>query len=96
MVRACQYATGANPLNLCFTTGLAKETPEHVFIGDAILTNQPTPPGITPLGPQEWMLLNNVVAEPACAGVPGAEGLANLREVYRCRLVHVHGRADDP
>jgi endoglucanase len=59
MVRSCLYATGANPLNLCFTTGVGHRWPEHVFIGDAILTNQQVPPGITPLGPQEWMLLNS-------------------------------------
>lgn len=70
MVRACQYPTGANPLNLCFTTGLGKQTPEHVFIGDAILTNQPTPPGITPLGPQEWMLLNQWWLNPHARAYP--------------------------
>lgn len=59
MLRACQYATGANPLNLCFTTGVGGNWPKHVFKQDAEVTGQAVPEGITPLGPMEWMLCNN-------------------------------------
>ncbi len=59
MERSCQFATGANPLNLCFTTGVGKKWPDHVFCGDAIITNQPVPPGLTCQGPLEGMITSS-------------------------------------
>ena len=51
LVLACQTGGGANPLNLCYTTGLGAESPQHPLHIDARLTHQAPPPGITVGGP---------------------------------------------
>ncbi len=56
LIRACQYGAGNNPLNLSFTTGVGTQWPQHVTCVDAEITNQPAPPGLTPMGPQEWFV----------------------------------------
>ncbi len=48
---ASQFATGANPLNLVYTTGLGQRSPQHPLISDQSVTNQGPPPGITVYGP---------------------------------------------
>jgi endoglucanase len=51
LVLACQAGAGANPLNLCYTTGLGHESPLHPLHIDSRLTHQAPPPGITVGGP---------------------------------------------
>jgi endoglucanase len=51
LVLACQTGAGANPLNLCYTTGLGHDSPLHPLHIDSRLTHQPPPPGITVGGP---------------------------------------------
>ena len=51
LVLACQCGGGANPLNLCYTTGLGHESPQHPLHIDSRLTHQAPPPGITVGGP---------------------------------------------
>ena len=51
LVLACQAGAGANPLNLCYTTGLGHDSPLHPLHIDSRLTHQPPPPGITVFGP---------------------------------------------
>ncbi len=51
LVLACQAGAGANPLNLCYTTGLGHEWPQHPLHIDARLTRQAPPPGLTVGGP---------------------------------------------
>ncbi len=51
IVLASQYSTGANPLNLSFTTGLGARTPQHPLMIDARVANVLPPPGITLYGP---------------------------------------------
>ena len=60
-VLACQTGAGANPLNLCYTTGLGHASPRHTLHVDSRITKQGPPPGLTPLGPldhgkqkQQW------------------------------------------
>jgi len=60
-VLVCQTGAGANPLNLCYTTGLGHQSPVNPLHIDSRVTHQPAPPGITVLGPldprgqtQEW------------------------------------------
>ncbi len=48
---ASQFSTGANPLNLSYTTGLGQRSPQHPLIVDQRITNQAPPPGITLYGP---------------------------------------------
>jgi endoglucanase len=50
-VLANQFTTGANPLNLSFTTGLGYHTPEHILHFDSRRTARLPPPGITVYGP---------------------------------------------
>ena len=51
LVLACQAGAGANPVNLCYTTGLGHAQPRHVLHIDSRLTGQPPPAGITVCGP---------------------------------------------
>jgi endoglucanase len=50
---ASQFAIGANPLNLSYTTGLGRRSPQHPLITDHRITNQAPPPGITLYGPMD-------------------------------------------
>ncbi|MBE3123996.1 MAG: glycoside hydrolase family 9 protein, partial [Planctomycetes bacterium] len=50
-VLACQSGAGANPSNLCYTTGVGRRSPEHPLVVDQRVTAQPPPPGITVYGP---------------------------------------------
>ena len=51
IVLACQFAAGANPANLCYTTGLGHRSPIHPLHIDSQVTDQPPPAGITVAGP---------------------------------------------
>ena len=60
-VLACQTGLGANPLNLCYTTGLGHASPAHPLHVDSLVSGQPPPPGLTVFGPidsrkmkQDW------------------------------------------
>jgi len=53
LVLACQFGGGANPLNLCYTTGLGHRWPQHPLHIDSRITHQPPPPGLTIFGPQD-------------------------------------------
>jgi len=60
-VLACQTGAGANPINICYTTGLGHKYPQHPLNVDSRVSLQEPPPGITVLGPidaqmkaQEW------------------------------------------
>ncbi len=50
VVLAVQYGGGANPMNLCMTTGLGHRSPLHPMHLDSRLSGQPAPEGITVLG----------------------------------------------
>jgi endoglucanase len=49
--RSTQFAAGANPLNMVYTTGLGQRSPQHPLIVDHRVTGQAPPPGITVYGP---------------------------------------------
>ena len=53
LVLACQMGAGANPLNLCYTTGLGHRSPQHPLHIDSRITHQPPPPGLTVFGPSD-------------------------------------------
>jgi endoglucanase len=50
-VLSTQTGLGANPENLCYTTGLGQFTVRHPLHVDSRVTRQAPPPGITVLGP---------------------------------------------
>ena len=50
---AAQTGVGANPLNLCYTTGLGHVSPRHPLWTDARVLNRPPPPGLTVYGPMD-------------------------------------------
>ncbi|NEP16832.1 MAG: hypothetical protein F6J97_07990 [Leptolyngbya sp. SIO4C1] len=50
-ILASQFAAGANPENMVYTTGLGHRSPQHPLIINQRVTNQPPPPGITVYGP---------------------------------------------
>jgi endoglucanase len=49
--RSTQFAAGANPLNMVYTTGMGERSPKHPLIIDQRVTGQAPPPGITVYGP---------------------------------------------
>jgi len=53
---AAQTGAGANPLNICYTTGVGHKSPRHALHVDSRFTGQLPPPGLTVLGPVdvEW------------------------------------------
>jgi endoglucanase len=51
-VLACQVGLGANPIDLCYTTGVGQRSPLHPLHIDSRMTDQPPPPGLTVFGPQ--------------------------------------------
>lgn len=53
---ATQTGAGANPLNICYTTGVGHKSPRHALHVDSRFTGQLPPPGLTVLGPVdvEW------------------------------------------
>ena len=52
-VLACQSGAGANPVNMCYTTGLGSRYPKHPLQIDHRITNQPPPAGLTVGGPMD-------------------------------------------
>lgn len=50
-ILACQAGLGANPANLCYTTGVGKNWPQNILCADARFSQQPDYPGITVYGP---------------------------------------------
>jgi endoglucanase len=52
-VLACQSAAGANPVNMCYTTGLGVVSPQHPLVVDQRVSMQKPPPGITVFGPMD-------------------------------------------
>jgi len=87
-LRATQFALGANPDNMVFTTGMGDRAPQHPLIVDYRLTGQPAPPGITLFGPADfafhsdyWLL--DIIAKdtfPAPRKWPSVE---NYFDVYK-------------
>lgn len=58
-VEASQFALGANPLNLGFTTGLGKSAVRRLWMIDARVSGQEVPEGITAYGPIDPAHLKN-------------------------------------
>ncbi len=52
-VLACQYAFGANPDNLCYTTGLGDAWPANPLVEDSRRRGVEDPPGLTLFGPMD-------------------------------------------
>lgn len=74
LVLACQTGLGANPLNLCYTTGLGRRWPKHPLHLDSRLTGQAPPAGLTVFGPvdptPENDLFLKTVIHPFCHPEP--------------------------
>jgi endoglucanase len=51
LVLGCQHAAGANPINICYTTGIGPKYPLHPLHIDSRVTDQLPPPGLTVFGP---------------------------------------------
>ncbi|MBI2301880.1 MAG: glycoside hydrolase family 9 protein [Armatimonadetes bacterium] len=50
-VLACQFGAGANPDNLCYSTGVGLTGPQHPLHVDSRISGQTPPAGLTVLGP---------------------------------------------
>ena len=53
LLRSALYSAGANPLNMCMTTGLGENPVKNALHEDSKHTGQPCPIGITVFGPSE-------------------------------------------
>jgi len=53
ILRSALYSAGANPMNLCLTTGLGENPVKNALHEDSKHTGQPSPLGITVFGPSE-------------------------------------------
>jgi len=53
-IASADFGAGANPDNLCFTTGVGMRWPENVLHHDSRMTGQEAPAGITVFGPQSF------------------------------------------
>jgi endoglucanase len=53
LVLAAQTGAGANPVNMCYTTGVGLDFPQHPLQLDHRITRQPPPPGLTVGGPMD-------------------------------------------
>jgi endoglucanase len=53
LVLAAQTGAGANPVNMCYTTGLGQNSPQHPLQLDHRITHQLPPPGLTVGGPMD-------------------------------------------
>jgi endoglucanase len=53
IIRSAQYSAGANPMNLCLTSGLGANPVKNILHEDSKHTGQATPIGITVFGPSE-------------------------------------------
>ncbi|MHC5056369.1 MAG: glycoside hydrolase family 9 protein [Planctomycetota bacterium] len=82
-VLASQLGAGANPLNMCYTTGLGPTPPRHPLVVDHRMARLPAPPpGITVFGPQDtarhgnyWVVkLMKPVLAPEHAKWPSMDG----------------------
>jgi len=51
IVLACGTGTGANPVNICYTTGLGHDWPRSPLHVDSRVMRCPPPPGLTVFGP---------------------------------------------
>ena len=58
-ILACQCGSGANPMNMCFTTGVGSHWPPHILHLDSRRSHQPPPPGITIQGPRDIQRYRN-------------------------------------
>ena len=58
-ISGTQFAAGANPANLVFTTGLGDRAPQKPLIIDQRLTRQAPPPGITVYGPADFSVYDD-------------------------------------
>ncbi len=55
-VRTCQTCLGANPINICYTSGLGQKSIAHPMNFDLLASHQPCPEGIVPYGPMDMQL----------------------------------------
>ncbi len=58
-----QAALGANPLNVCYTTGLGNTSVQHPYYPDARISGQEAPAGITVLGPLDLSVIGDAKDE---------------------------------
>ena len=88
-ISACNFACGANPNNLCYTTGVGPKCPVHALHHDSRITGQPVPAGITVCGPQNMCFSDRdgfvpfLIADCFWPGVYGWPAAESYFDVYR-------------
>ena len=60
VVLACQTSGGANPVNMCYTTGLGHKSPLHPLNIDSRYSHQPPPHGLTVGGPLDGQFTDDI------------------------------------
>lgn len=89
ILRSALYSAGANPMNLCLTTGLGQNNVRNALHEDSKHTGQTAPVGITVFGPCELPFSDarpggelekrlNVTTSPAISNWPSAESFFDV------------------
>lgn len=89
IIRSALYSAGANPMNLCLTTGLGENHVQNALHEDSKHTGQPAPLGITVFGPCELPFSDarpggdlekrlNVTTSPAISNWPSSESFFDV------------------
>ena len=89
ILRSGLYTAGANPMNLCLTTGLGENCVKNPLHEDSKHTGQPAPLGITVFGPCELPFSDarpgsdlekrlNMACSPAISGWPTSESFFDV------------------
>ncbi|MBN1412597.1 MAG: glycoside hydrolase family 9 protein [Spirochaetales bacterium] len=56
LINACQNGAGANPMNICYTTGVGKRWPANPLHVDSRTSCQEPPAGLTIFGPMDYTI----------------------------------------
>lgn len=83
IIRSALFEAGANPMNLCLTSGLGENCVQHVLHEDSRHTGQPAPIGLTVFGPTEmqYVRARHIIdkqCSPRILEWPSAEGFFDV------------------
>ena len=87
-IDAAGFGAGANPDNLCYTTGIGKRFPQNILHHDSRMTGQDAPDGITVFGPHNFNRSDEVLGrilleDPVWPGVYIWPSMEGYLDIYR-------------
>ncbi len=87
-ILAAGFGTGANPDNMCYTTGIGSRYPQNILHHDSRMTGQESPVGITVFGPHNFnysdeVLKRVLLVDPIWPGAYVWPSLESYLDIYR-------------